>query len=108
MIRIKGSAALTRRAAAAKGHLRKVKARDRAIRRAPDYITLSFGEVRRLGDKAHFKFVASQPCLICRRSPTDAHHLRFTHPLAMGPRSATSSPYRSVEPITGAIADEQA
>ena len=35
-------------------------------------------------DKAHLKFVASQPCLICERSPSDAHHLRFTQPRAMG------------------------
>jgi Protein of unknown function (DUF968) len=44
-----------------------------------------FGEPRRLRDKAHLKFVASQPCLICgRRSPVDAHHLRFAQPRAMG------------------------
>jgi hypothetical protein len=35
-------------------------------------------------DKAHLKFVASQPCLICERSPSDAHHLRFAQPRAMG------------------------
>ena len=29
-------------------------------------------------------FVASQPCLVCGRSPADAHHLRFTQPRAMG------------------------
>jgi ERF superfamily len=27
--------------------------------------------------KAHLAFVASQPCLVCRRSPCDAHHLKF-------------------------------
>jgi hypothetical protein len=27
--------------------------------------------------KAHLKFVASQPCLVCGRSPADAHHLRY-------------------------------
>jgi hypothetical protein len=35
-------------------------------------------------DKAHLKFVASQPCLVCGRNPADAHHLRFTQPRAMG------------------------
>jgi hypothetical protein len=45
---------------------------------------LTFGEPRRLRDKAHLKFVASQPCLICGRSPADAHHLKFTQPRAMG------------------------
>ena len=49
-----------------------------------DKSQLTFGEIRRLRDKAHLKFVASQPCLICGRSPADAHHLRFTQPRAMG------------------------
>lgn len=38
----------------------------------------------RLRDKEHCKFVASQPCLICGRSPADAHHLRFAQPRALG------------------------
>ena len=41
-------------------------------------------EPRRHRDKAHLKFVASQPCLVCGRSPADAHHLRFTQLRAMG------------------------
>jgi hypothetical protein len=45
---------------------------------------LTFGETRRLRDKAHLKFVGAQPCLICARSPADAHHLRFAQPRAMG------------------------
>jgi hypothetical protein len=45
---------------------------------------LTFGEPRRRRDKAHLKFVASQPCLICGRSPADAHHLRFTQARGMG------------------------
>jgi hypothetical protein len=49
-----------------------------------DKSKLTFGEPRRLRDKAHLKFVASQPCLICGRSPADAHHLRFTQSRAMG------------------------
>src|ERR1700733_6271055 len=49
-----------------------------------DKSVLTFGEPRRLRDKAHLKYVASQPCLICGRSPADAHHLRFTQPRAMG------------------------
>jgi hypothetical protein len=49
-----------------------------------DKSQLAFGEPRRLRDKAHLKFVASQPCLICGRSPADAHHLRFAQPRAMG------------------------
>src|SRR5262249_46230139 len=32
----------------------------------------------------HLKFVASQPCLICGRQPSDPHHLRFAQPRAIG------------------------
>jgi ERF superfamily len=45
---------------------------------------LIISEPRRHRDKTHLKFVASQPCLVCGRSPADAHHLRFTQPRAMG------------------------
>jgi ERF superfamily len=45
---------------------------------------LTISEPRRHRDKSHLKFVASQPCLVCGRSPADAHHLRFTQPRAMG------------------------
>jgi hypothetical protein len=38
----------------------------------------------RLRDKEHRKFVATQPCLVCGRSPADAHHLRFAQPRALG------------------------
>ena len=49
-----------------------------------DKSKLTIGEPKRLRDKAHLKFVASQLCLICGRAPVDAHHLRFTQPRAMG------------------------
>jgi hypothetical protein len=49
-----------------------------------DKSKLTFGEPRRVRNKAHLKFVASQACLVCGRSPADAHHLRFTQPRAMG------------------------
>jgi hypothetical protein len=38
----------------------------------------------RLRDKEHRRYVASQPCLVCGRSPADAHHLRFAQPRALG------------------------
>ena len=44
---------------------------------------LTISEPRRHRDKAHLKFVASQPCLVCGRSPADAHHLRFAQLRAM-------------------------
>ena len=49
-----------------------------------DKSKLTIGEPRRLRNKAHLRFVASQPCLVCGRSPADAHHLRFSQPRAMG------------------------
>jgi hypothetical protein len=41
-------------------------------------------EPRRFRDKEHVKFVANQPCLICGRRPSDAHHLRFAQRRALG------------------------
>jgi ERF superfamily protein len=31
----------------------------------------------RLRDKEHCKFVASQPCIVCGRTPCETHHIRF-------------------------------
>jgi hypothetical protein len=39
---------------------------------------------RRFRDRNHIKFVAKQPCLICGRRPSDAHHLRFAQHRALG------------------------
>jgi hypothetical protein len=49
-----------------------------------DKSQLTIAEPKRLRDKAHLKFVASQPCLICGRQPSDPHHLRFAQSRAMG------------------------
>ena len=35
-------------------------------------------------NKAHLAYVAEQPCLICKRSPCDAHHLKFAQPNTLG------------------------
>jgi hypothetical protein len=40
-------------------------------------------EMRRR-NKAHLAFVAAQPCLVCQRSPCDAHHLKFAQPRSLG------------------------
>ena len=45
---------------------------------------LPIGEPKRLRNRDHLRFVASQPCLVCGRSPSQAHHLRFAQPRAMG------------------------
>ena len=49
-----------------------------------DKSQLPLGEPKRIRDKDHLKFVASQPCLVCGRQPCDAHHLRFAQPRAIG------------------------
>jgi hypothetical protein len=35
-------------------------------------------------NKAHLAFVAAQPCLVCQRTPCDAHHLKFAQPKTLG------------------------
>jgi hypothetical protein len=45
---------------------------------------LAIGTTRRIRDKEHLRYVAAQPCLICGRSPGQAHHLRFAQPRALG------------------------
>jgi hypothetical protein len=49
-----------------------------------DKSALAFPEPRRIRDKEHLKFVATQPCLICGRSPCDPHHLRLAQARALG------------------------
>src|SRR5262245_7675502 len=49
-----------------------------------DKSQLALAEPKRLRNKAHLKFVASQPCLVCGRQPSDPHHLRFAQPRAIG------------------------
>src|SRR5215475_11636695 len=54
------------------------------IRQPIDKSQLAIGEPKRLRDKAHLKFVATHPCLVCGRQPADPHHLRFAQPRAIG------------------------
>jgi hypothetical protein len=49
-----------------------------------DKSVLTIAEPKRIRDKTHLRFVAAQPCLICRRQPSDPHHLRFAQPRALG------------------------
>jgi hypothetical protein len=51
-----------------------------------DKSALPLSEPRRYRDRAHLEFVASQPCLLCGRHPSDTHHLRFMQPRALGRR----------------------
>jgi hypothetical protein len=78
--------------AAAKASKPKTKARPpqlaaRSKRRragAIDKGALAFPEPRRIRDRDHVRYVAKQPCLVCGRCPSDAHHLRFTQSRALG------------------------
>src|SRR5450432_839548 len=49
-----------------------------------DKAVLTISEPRRYRNKEHLRFVAQQACLICGRTPSDAHHIRFMQPRAMG------------------------
>ena len=49
-----------------------------------DKSVLTLAEPKRRRDKSHLRFVASQPCLVCGRHPSDPHHLRFAQPRALG------------------------
>ena len=42
------------------------------------------GKPIRERDREHLKFVAAQPCLICGRTPSDLHHIKFAEQRAMG------------------------
>ena len=49
-----------------------------------DRSTLTIGHTPRRRNKAHLKFVAAQPCLLCGRQPSDPHHLKFAQVQALG------------------------
>lgn len=44
---------------------------------------LAIAKEKRIRDKAHLAFVASQPCLICGRRPAQAHHVKFAQSRSM-------------------------
>src|SRR5262249_48224392 len=47
-------------------------------------LELGFTVPRRVRNKEHLRAVAKQPCLVCGRSPSQAHHLKFLQPRALG------------------------
>jgi len=49
-----------------------------------DKSILTVATTRRYRNREHLRFVAHQACLICARKPSDAHHLGFTQPRALG------------------------
>jgi len=45
---------------------------------------LTIGEPRRIRCKEHLRYVASQPCAVCGRTPSHAHHIRHAQPRGLG------------------------
>jgi hypothetical protein len=53
-----------------------------------DKSVLAIPAPRRYRNKAHLRYVARQPCLLCGRKPSDPHHLRFMQPRALGRKAS--------------------
>jgi ERF superfamily len=49
-----------------------------------DKSVLTLSIPRRYRNREHLRYLTSLPCLFCARKPSDAHHLRFTQPRALG------------------------
>jgi hypothetical protein len=53
-----------------------------------DKSVLAVSFPRRYRNKDHLHFVTQQPCLLCGRKPSDAHHIRFVQPRALGRKAS--------------------
>jgi hypothetical protein len=53
-----------------------------------DKSVLAISAPRRYRNKEHLRYVTLQPCLLCARKPSDAHHLRFVQPRALGRKAS--------------------
>ncbi|ULK95981.1 ERF family protein [Bradyrhizobium sp. I71] len=54
-------------------------------RLGPDHAGLAFPkDPPRHRSKEHLAFVRSQGCLVCQKTPADAHHLKFAQPRTLG------------------------
>jgi hypothetical protein len=53
-----------------------------------DKSVLTVSAPRRYRNKASVRFVTQQPCLLCGRKPSDAHHLSFVQPRALGRKAS--------------------
>ena len=57
---------------------------NQSLRSKIDKSALTISEPKRHRSKEHLRFVAQQPCLVCGRSPTHAHHVRFAQSKGLG------------------------
>src|SRR5262249_27848242 len=53
-----------------------------------DKSLLAIAEPRRYRNRDHLRAVARQACLICGRTPSDPHHLRYAQPRALGRKAS--------------------
>jgi ERF superfamily len=53
-----------------------------------DKSALTIAVPRRYRNRDHLRFVSQQPCLLCGRKPSDAHHLRHMQPAALGRKAS--------------------
>ena len=53
-----------------------------------DKSVLMVAAPRRYRNRDHLHFVMQQPCLLCGRKPSDAHHIRFVQPRALGRKAS--------------------
>jgi Rad52/22 family double-strand break repair protein len=49
-----------------------------------DKSVLPISQPRRVRNKEHLRYVASQPCAVCGRTPSHAHHVRYAQPRGLG------------------------
>ena len=49
-----------------------------------DKSVLTIGQPRRIRCKEHLRYVASQPCAVCGRTPSHAHHIRYAQSRGLG------------------------
>ena len=57
---------------------------DSLARTIIDKSTLAISEPKRIRSKEHVRYVARQPCVICGRSPSHAHHVRYAQSRGLG------------------------
>jgi ERF superfamily len=53
-----------------------------------DKSVLMVAAPRRYRNREHLRYVTLQPCLLCGRKPSDAHHLRFVQPRALSRKAS--------------------
>jgi hypothetical protein len=53
-----------------------------------DKSVLAVSAPRRYRNRDHLRFITQQPCLLCGRTPSDAHHIRFVQPRALGRKAS--------------------